>query len=246
MKILAINGSPKGSKSNSDKLLLPFLKGMENKGAETEVVYLNQYDIKLCTGCVSCWLRTPGKCVLKDDMQEIVGKVQQADVLVFATPLYFFGMTSLMKAFMDRLMPLVNPIFTYKNCKSSHDTRNGKKWKMVLITNGAFAEKEHYQALTDSFNKIAELMSESEKLDAVIVRPAGESFRSPVYINMAELVFKALERAGEEFIVDGVISSEALNVIEGNYLDVTYEEFFEQTNKYFEVMIKRAGRKRGE
>jgi multimeric flavodoxin WrbA len=109
MKILAINGSPRGRRSNTDRILQPFLEGAREAGAETETVYLKDLKINHCLGCFTCWTKTPGVCVHKDDMAALFPKVRQADVVVYATPLYVFTVSGLMKDFMDRLLPLADP-----------------------------------------------------------------------------------------------------------------------------------------
>ena len=70
MKVLVLNGSPKGEKSNTLNITKAFLDGFS---ADTEVEYITvkKETIKPCMGCFSCWSRTPGKCVIKDDMQKI-------------------------------------------------------------------------------------------------------------------------------------------------------------------------------
>ena len=108
MKVLAINGSPRGENGNTEELLKPFLKGCEESDAEVEIVYLKDKDIKHCNGCFTCWTKTPGKCIHKDDMEELLNKISQADIMVYATPLYYFTVTGMMKDFMDRMLPLNN------------------------------------------------------------------------------------------------------------------------------------------
>jgi len=63
MKVLAINGSPRGEKSSTIHILNPLLEGMRKAGAETEVVHLCKLKIQHCLGCYVCWTKTPGKCV---------------------------------------------------------------------------------------------------------------------------------------------------------------------------------------
>ena len=93
MKILAINGSPRGESGNTEVILKPFLKGCEEAGAEIETIYLKDKDIKHCSGCFTCWTKTPGKCIHKDDMEELLHKISQADIMVYATPLYYYTVT---------------------------------------------------------------------------------------------------------------------------------------------------------
>ena len=100
MKVLVLNGSPKGEKSNTLNITKAFLDGFS---ADTEIEYITvkKETIKPCMGCFSCWSRTPGECVIKDDMQKIYEKINSADIIIESFPLYFFGMPSQMKALTD-------------------------------------------------------------------------------------------------------------------------------------------------
>ena len=75
MRVLVLNGSPKAERSNTLNITRAFLKGFP-EGTEVEQVNLYKKDIKPCCGCFSCWSRTPGSCVLKDDMQDIYEKIK--------------------------------------------------------------------------------------------------------------------------------------------------------------------------
>lgn len=88
MKVLVLNGSPKGEKSNTLNITKAFLDGFS---ADTEVEYITvkKETIKPCMGCFSCWSRTPGECVIKDDMQKIYEKINSADIIIESFPLYF-------------------------------------------------------------------------------------------------------------------------------------------------------------
>lgn len=82
MKLLAVNGIPRGKGSNTEKFLIPFLEGASELGVEIETVYLNKKNVGYCKGCYTCWTRTPGKCIIKDDMEELIDKVKAADIIV--------------------------------------------------------------------------------------------------------------------------------------------------------------------
>ena len=105
MKVLAINSSPKMDKGNTAMILNPFLEGMKEAGAEVELFYTSKLNIHPCTGEFNCWLKTPGECLHNDDMKMLFPKVTEADVIVFATPVYVDGVTGPMKNFIDRLLP---------------------------------------------------------------------------------------------------------------------------------------------
>jgi len=96
VKVLAINGSPRGPRGNTDRILQPFLEGAREAGAETETIYLKDKKINYCLGCFTCWTKTPGVCVHQDDMPKLLEKMRQAHVLVYASPLYIFTVTAQM------------------------------------------------------------------------------------------------------------------------------------------------------
>lgn len=102
MKILVVNGSPR-EKGNSDLLCDEFIRGAEESGNQVEKISLREKEVHPCKACYACF-RT-GFCVQKDDMSDILNKVEAADVIVFASPTYFLTMSGQMKVFIDRLLP---------------------------------------------------------------------------------------------------------------------------------------------
>jgi len=106
MKILAVSGSPR-KKGNTVILLERVLEGAKSEGAETELFSVAGKDIGGCDGCWSCM--KAGNCHIKDDMTELYDKLLQADGIVLGTPIYFWGMTSQMKAIIDRSIALTGP-----------------------------------------------------------------------------------------------------------------------------------------
>lgn len=88
---------------NSDVLCDEFIKGAQEAGNNTEKIYLNDYKINFCRGCGVC--NTTHKCVQKDDMEMILNKMVTADVIVMATPVYFYNMNGQMKTLIDRTVP---------------------------------------------------------------------------------------------------------------------------------------------
>ena len=106
MNITAICSSPR--KGNSEFLARKFLEAAKKKGAETELILLRKKSIKECTGCGVCYGTQLG-CRIKDDMEDIIRKILEADLIVFATPTYFDNVSGMMKTFMDRTDPLCEP-----------------------------------------------------------------------------------------------------------------------------------------
>ena len=101
-KVLILSASPR-KKGNSDILCQQFKKGAEEVGHSVEQIYLYDKRIGFCRACYACF--KTGKCVMQDDMAEILDKVQSADVLVVATPTYFMTMNGMLKNTIDRFLP---------------------------------------------------------------------------------------------------------------------------------------------
>ena len=106
MKVLAINGSPHMGDGNTAMILNPFLEGMKEAGADVDLFYTKKLNIEPCNGDMSCWFKNPGQCGQKDDMQMLLPKFAEADVIVWASPVYYAGITGPLKNLMDRQLPL--------------------------------------------------------------------------------------------------------------------------------------------
>ena len=110
MKVLAFNGSPRKDGTTAT-LLKKAIEGATSQGAETELIQLKQLTMKGCQGCFSCKIRggkSYGKCIQKDDMTELYGRIEQADAFVLGSPIYFGAITSWMQMFVERLYPYLN------------------------------------------------------------------------------------------------------------------------------------------
>jgi len=103
MKVLALVGSPRKN-GNTDILVDKLLNGASSKGCSVEKVYLYDIDIRPCIDCRNC-KKGNFECAAEDDMQMLYPKLTEADVLVFGTPLYWYGPAAQMKLFIDRLRP---------------------------------------------------------------------------------------------------------------------------------------------
>ena len=98
-KVLVLSSSPRKG-GNSDTLCDQFIKGAQESGNDVEKIYLRNKRINYCTGCETCNLQKP--CPQKDDAAEVIDKMVKADVIVLATPVYFYTMSAQMKTLIDR------------------------------------------------------------------------------------------------------------------------------------------------
>lgn len=99
MKIVVLEGSP-NKNGSSNLLAAEFIRGAEEAGHFVQVVDAAHADIHPCTGCIHCGYEGP--CVQRDDMNRIRKMILDADMLVFVTPLYYYGMSAQLKTLIDR------------------------------------------------------------------------------------------------------------------------------------------------
>lgn len=127
-KVLVISASPR-KKGNSDLLCDEFIKGAVTAGNEVEKVFLSDLKINYCTGCGVC--NNTSRCVLTDDMKAVLDKMVAVDVIVLATPVYFYTMDAQLKTLIDRTVPryteIKNKEFYYIVAAADTKTANMEK-----------------------------------------------------------------------------------------------------------------------
>lgn len=107
-KIIIVSSSPRKD-GNSEILAKRFAEGSAASGNEVKTVTVRDLDLRFCTGCLYC--QSHDKCVLNDDMNSLYADFENADVLVFSTPVYYYSVSGRLKTFLDRL----NPLYPRKN-----------------------------------------------------------------------------------------------------------------------------------
>lgn len=110
--IVILSTSPRKG-GNSETLADAFLSGAAAKGHKAEKICLYDKDIRFCRGCLAC--QKTQRCVIRDDVEAILEKIRKADVLVFATPIYFYEMCGQMKTLLDRTNPLFPAEYAFRD-----------------------------------------------------------------------------------------------------------------------------------
>lgn len=136
---------------NSDTLCDEFIKGALESENTVEKIHLNDYKINFCRGCGVC--NTTHKCVQKDDMEKILDKMVKADVIVMATPVYFYNMNGQMKTLIDRTVPRYEEI---------------KNKDFYFILAAADNSRQNMQRVLESFRGFTEDCLEGTKEKGVI------------------------------------------------------------------------------
>lgn len=208
MKILAINGSPKGKRSNTWRLTCAFLEGItiqeENGGAQTaeiETFNIGSLNIKPCLGCFSCWSKTPGECCIRDDMQGVIDKILWADVVVWSFPLYYFGLPGQLKTLIDRQLPMSLPFMCTETESGGHPSRydmSGKR-TVVISTCGFYTAQGNYDCVTNLYDRLC-----GKGGYTAIFCGQGELFRVKELSERTDEYLSWVKKAGQEFASDGI------------------------------------------
>lgn len=111
-KVVVVSTSLR-TNSNSELLAKSFVEGAKEAGNEVEYISLKNKDIRFCIGCLAC--QTTGHCVIKDDVADIMNSVLEADVVVWATPIYYYEMSGQMKTLIDRLNPMYSKDYKFRD-----------------------------------------------------------------------------------------------------------------------------------
>ena len=107
MKIAILNGSPR--KENTDAMVQAFAEGAREAGHEVEILHVGRMKIAGCMGCMYCKTKGEGVCVQKDDLEKIMPAYKEADLIVFASPIYYFTMTAQIESAIQRVFCIGKP-----------------------------------------------------------------------------------------------------------------------------------------
>ena len=164
-RILILSSSPRKG-GNSDTLCDEFLRGAKEAGNDVEKIFLRDKKINYCTGCSTCSLHHK-PCPQKDDAAEIIDKMVAADVIVMATPVYFYTMSAQMKTLIDR-------------CCGLYTEMNDKEF--YFIVTAAEDDKEKMMRTVDTFQGFLDCL-ENPTIKGVVfglgVWHVGENQREP-------------------------------------------------------------------
>ena len=156
-RILILTGSPRKN-GNTDRLAASFAEGAREKH-DVEIVSVTDYQINPCIGCNSCYAREGNRCVQEDDMQKIYDKLGKADIVVIASPVYFYGISAQLKTVVDRL---------HTPMRNSFPTK-----KLGLILVGAAQLKEMFDAVICQYRLILNFFG-LEDIGMVLARGAKD------------------------------------------------------------------------
>lgn len=240
--IVVFDGGPRDEKYSKTSFMVEnFIAGAESADATIEYFKLKDLIIHHCIGCYTCWTKTPGECIYKDDMTELRKKYREADLIIFASPLYIFNVTGILKDFMDRLLPILKP-YMLINVKGfiKHPDRFPEKGEQgfVVFSASGFPDVKHnfdgLQAmfrLWDSHNEHTHLMGE-------FYLPAAEMIVQPVYEKRRETVANICFMAGKDIVGKGKIDKKYMQEV--SFPGVSRTRFQKQADYFWETLDGKA------
>lgn len=210
MTILVLNGSPK-AKSDTMHLTNAFLRGIaKNNEHQIEIVNVIEKEIKPCTGCFACWKIQNGKCVQKDDQNEILSKIVDSDIILWSFPLYCYGMPSHLKAVIDRIIPLSKMTMREKNGVVCHDTLiDFSKKHYVAISGCGFPNwNGNFEAVRIQCQNMF-----GDNLTTICV-PETPMLNEPTAEPLTKPLLEKFENAGEEYAENLKLTEETIAALE--------------------------------
>jgi multimeric flavodoxin WrbA len=185
VRILAIVGSPRKG-GNTEILVSKIAAGAGGAGAQVEMVGLGDLRIRECDGCHACWRGRP--CSKDDDMRLLYPKIAGSDTIVFGTPVYWYGPTALMKAFIDR--------FVYFNSEANRPMVRGKRAAVAVVLEET--HEQTWRPVMEFFEKSLAYLEMKPAGTIVVpgVGKKGEILRHPECLEEAYRLGTALATSG--------------------------------------------------
>jgi len=234
MEVLALNSSARtGGQSKTELMLSHLIDGMREAGADVDAVNLREKNIKNCIGCFTCMTKTPGKCVLKDDMTgELFPKWLESDLIIYATPLFHHTVNATMKTFIERTFPICEPFLLERERRWVHPLRRKQPAAVVLSVCG-FPEMSAFGALAH-YAKFLFEQGEKGRLWAEIYRPGAEYMLETVA--KQKDILDATRQAGRELVEAHRVSPQTLARIEQPIAN-NFSDFAEISNCMWRTCI---------
>jgi multimeric flavodoxin WrbA len=155
MNVCVVNGSPETGPL--DRYLVTLRRELESRGATAQELVLRDMEIRYCTGCWGCWVKTPGECVARDDSDRVCQAVVNSDLVLWASPVVMGFVSSLLKKTCDKLIPILHPYFAIVNGEMHHAPRYARypEFGLILDVEGKAVTEEDTKLIFDIYGRTA-------------------------------------------------------------------------------------------
>ncbi len=233
VRVIAFNGSTRMERGNTERLMAPFLEGMRGAGADVDVYYTARLDVNDCLGEFHCWTEALGECIQRDQMDELLPRLREADIMVLGIPRYV-PLPAGMQALLNRLMPLVDPTLEFRDGRTVARPLEGVRMsKIALVTVSGWWEMGNMDLVVDVVREMA--ADFGMEFAGALRRPHAYYMRG----EEAEDILEAARRCGRDLILEGRMSGEDLAIV-GRPL-VSREDDHERSNRAVEELKRASG-----
>lgn len=211
MKVLVLNGSPKEN-SNTMMLTTAFMNGLnEEKEHEIKAISVMEKEIKFCQGCLSCWFRQDGHCIIQDDMNGLLDEMAASDMIVWSFPLYYHGMPAPLKAVLDRTNPFLKIDMRVNGDKVIHDkvVDLSAKKNVVIVGCGFPYYPDNFAPLKLQMKNILGTPTMVCVYETTLL-----TLPIPTLAPLKSNLLTSFTEAGKEFSKEGGISESTLQILE--------------------------------
>ncbi len=227
MKALFLNGSARGDKGITIKLLKALSDGMSKAGLETVIINISILNIAPCLSCFYCMYKNPGICVQKDEMEIIYDELKQSQIVVFGSPVYLDGVTAQLKTVIDRMVCCMEP---FLQIDEEGFTRHSFSWKIpkefFLISTCGFPEYETFKPMIDYFKALSRNMHSRLLAQFCIPGSIAIQMKPEILGHKLELI----ELAGYEYGKKGFIDEKLIDIINQPLFDK--DDYYEIARLY--------------
>jgi multimeric flavodoxin WrbA len=206
LKLLILKSNPR-KEGFTEHCVKLFIEGVKDAGVDPEIIDLTSISMDSCKGCFKCWTVTPGKCVQEDDVAGLLQKFLECEGIVMASPLYAYAVSSSLKKFLERTLPLLAPGVNLNDAGRDHNKLRypdkGPR-KMAVILAGGLKDSSHCAGAVESLRLYAEGFG--MEFCGALIRP--ESFFIQ-FVDTKPRTIKTIEtafvKAGRVFATEGMI-----------------------------------------
>ncbi len=206
-KVLILSCSPRGKNGATHLMVERLAEGMKRAGADITTFIPAGMKINPCRGCFHCWMSETGTCIYhdNDDMGVILDNYYAADLIVWATPVYIYHATTVMKTVMDRLFVNADPHVVKEGSLLRHPRKRHIHHSIVLLAVGGFSDRDIFKPLHSTFETFSR--HTGIKIISELFRHSSMAFLlNKPKLRKKDEALNALEQAGMELIGRGKVS----------------------------------------